>query len=313
MDTRKIGGLDVSVVGLGCNNFGSRIDARQAASVTAACLDAGVTFFDTADVYGQGLSEEYLGKALGSRRAEAVVATKFGADFTGEPAGRGGLASWVHAAVEGSLRRLGTDYIDLFQLHVPDDATPIAETLGALDDLVKNGKVREIGCSNFSVDQIEGADVAAADGSASAFVSVQNQYSLLHREPEDGVLEASIRSDLGFLPFFPLHAGLLSGKYSDLDALPAGSRLATYPKEKIGRFANDDSFAAVAGLSGFAAANGRTILELAFSWLLAQKPVVSVVAGATKPEQVEANAAAADWSLTPDDLAAVDSLLANGG
>jgi aryl-alcohol dehydrogenase-like predicted oxidoreductase len=310
MEQRRLGTLDVTVVGLGCNNFGARIDSAQTAEVVAACLDSGITFFDTADIYGQGLSEEFLGAALAGRRDEAVIATKFGADFAGDPPGRGGSTRWVETAVEASLRRLGTDYIDLYQLHTPDDSVPIAETLGALDRLVEAGKVRAVGCSNFSVDQIEESVAASHDAGFAIWSSVQNQYSLLHREPEAGVLATCEHHGIGFLPYFPLHVGLLTGKYKPDEALPEGSRLAWYPEDRLGRFYNDETQGAVERLRRFCDSRGRTLLELAFSWLLAHQPVASVIAGATRPEQVLANAAAANWELSAQDLAEVDALLA---
>ena len=309
MDTRTVGSLHVTEVGLGCNNFGMRIDEARTSEVVVASLDAGITFFDTADVYGGGLSEEYLGRALGERRSEAVIATKFGGRFEGAPAGSGGSARWIEAAAEASLRRLGTDYIDLYQFHQPDDGVPIEETLGALNALVKSGKVREIGCSNFSVAQIEASTKAGGDGGAATFVSVQNQYSLLHREPEGGVLEACERHSMGFLPYFPLHSGMLTGKYAAGRPPPEGTRLAAFPEESAARFLGDESFTAVQRLQGFCAEHERSLLELAFSWLLARGSVVSVIAGATSPDQVRANAAAASWSLTEEDLAAVDAAL----
>ena len=309
MNTRRLGGLDVTVVGLGCNNFGARIDATRAADVVAACLEEGVTFFDTADVYGQGLSEEYLGRALGPRRHQVIIATKFGGDFTGEPPGRGGSAAWVERAVDGSLRRLGTDYIDLYQLHTPDAATPIEETLSALDRLVASGKVREIGCSNFSVDQIDESRAVGSTRDHAGWVSVQNQYSLLHREPEPGVLAACTRHDMGFLPFYPLHSGVLTGKYRRGEDLPEGTRLAQYAEHKVGRFYNEETVAAVKRLERFCVDRDRTLLELAFSWLLSHQPVAAVIAGATKPQQVRSNAAAASWTLTPQDLVEIDALL----
>ena len=230
MPIRQIGSLDVSLVGLGCNNFGGRLDEPRSAEVVVAALDAGINFFDTADVYGGTRSEEYLGRALGKRRSEVVVATKFGSALDDHK--KGAAPAYVKEALEDSLRRLGTDYVDLYQLHWPDHATPIADTLGALSDLVKEGKVREIGCSNFSVAQLEEAETAAAEG-APRFVSVQNEYSLLHREPELGVLEECQKLGIAFIPYFPLMSGLLSGKYrrgeppSPGRGLPGRGRTAT--------------------------------------------------------------------------------------
>jgi aryl-alcohol dehydrogenase-like predicted oxidoreductase len=309
MNTRSLGLLDVSVVGIGCNNFGARIDQQSTTQVVEACLDAGINFFDTADSYGDGLSEEYLGRALGSRRQDVVIATKFGWEFKGDPPGGGASAAWVETAVEGSLRRLNTDYIDLYQLHRPDDATPVDETLEALDRLVTSGKVREVGCSNMSAAQIDEGRSASKANEYAAWTSVQNQYSLLHRDPEAGVLDACASHGMGFLPYFPLHSGLLTGKYSPGGEFKPGTRLAAFPKERIGDFYNDDALQTVDRLRRFCDAHGRTLLELAFSWLLARDPVVSVIAGATRPEQVAANAAAASWELSVQDLSEVDALL----
>ncbi len=304
METRKIGSLDVSVVGLGCNNFGGRLDPERTAAVVHACLDAGVTFFDTADVYGGTKSEEYIGRALGNRRDEVVLATKFGGRIDDDR--RGAKADYVQRAVEDSLRRLNTDRIDLYQLHVPDAETPIEETLAALDDLVRAGKVREIGCSNFSVEQLRAADAGVRPGRA-RFRSVQNEYSLLHRAPEEGVLAECERLGQGFLPYFPLASGLLTGKYRQGQPAPEGTRLANATSN---RFLNDESLARAEALIRFAEGRGRTILELAVSWLLARPVVASVIAGATSPAQVHANAAAARSQLTAAEMAEVDAILA---
>jgi aryl-alcohol dehydrogenase-like predicted oxidoreductase len=303
--TRRIGSLKVSAVGLGCNNFGRRLDADATASVVRAALDAGINFFDTADGYGNGHSEELLGRALGSRRREVIVATKFG--HPQSVYGRGARPAHVREAAEGSLRRLGTDYIDLYQLHMPDAETPIADTLGALDGLVRAGKVREIGCSNFSVDQLREAEAAVRRGAA-RFVSVQNEYSLLHREPEAGVLQECERAGLAFLPWYPLASGLLTGKYRKGQPAPAGSRIGEGgPYAKL---LSEPNLDVVEELIRFAESRGHTILELAFAWLLARPVVASVIAGATKPEQVRANVAAAGWRLTDAELAEVDDITA---
>ncbi|HEV8192212.1 MAG TPA: aldo/keto reductase [Ktedonobacterales bacterium] len=300
METRRIGSLEVSVVGLGCNNFGRRVDAAGTAAVVDAALDAGITFFDTADIYGTGLSEEYLGRALGKRRDEVVVATKFGNPMDEQR--KGAHPDYVRQAAEASLQRLGTDHIDLYQLHKPDPTVPIADTLGALDELVRAGKVREIGCSQFSVEQIREAEDAVKPGAA-RFVSVQNQYSLLHREPEQGVLAECERLGLAFIPFFPLASGLLTGKYRKGQPVPTGTRLSSGSTSLT-----DENLDLVERLVQFAEARNHTLLDLAFSWLLAHKPVASVIAGATKPEQVRANAAAAGWKLSEDALAEVDAI-----
>jgi aryl-alcohol dehydrogenase-like predicted oxidoreductase len=305
MEQRRIGGLEVSAVGIGCNNFGWRIDADETARVVDAALDAGINFFDTADLYGEGRSEEFLGRALGARRANVVVATKFG--HPGNPELRGGRPETVRRAAEDSLRRLGTDWIDLYQLHRPDPQVPVAETLGALDELVRAGKVREIGCSNFDAVQIREAEAAAR---GARFVSVQNDYSLLQREPEAAVLPECERLGLAFLPFFPLASGLLTGKYRKGQPAPEGTRLSDPRWEE--RMRADQRLDQVEALIGFAESRGHTILELAFAWLLARPAVASVIAGATRPAQVHANAAAAAWQLNADDLAEVDRVLARG-
>ena len=306
MDTRRIGSLTVSVVGIGCNNFGIRLDAAGTAAVVNAALDAGVNFFDTADIYGRTQSEVLLGRALGARRRDIVVATKFGMKV--DDTKRGAKPAYVRQACEDSLRRLGTDYIDLYQLHEPDPTVPIADTLGALDELVKAGKVREIGCSNFSVEQIREAEGAVKPGAA-RFVSVQNRYSLLHREPEeDGVLAECERRGLAFLPFFPLESGLLTGKVRRGQPVPAGSRLTE--ERYSGRFLDDRRVDTVEELIAYAGGRGHTVLDLAFGWLLAHAPVASVIAGATKPEQVRANVAAASaWRLGEAELAEVDAVM----
>ena len=302
MHTRRVGSLTVSVVGLGCNNFGMTIDERQSADVVHAALDAGINFFDTADMYGGTDSERFLGKALGRRRNEALVATKFG--MRANDALQGGASpDYIRRAVDASLQRLNIDRIDLYQLHKPDSAVPIADTLGALNELVNAGKVREIGCSNFSAAQLREAEAAVKAGAA-RFVSVQNEYSLLHREPEAEVLPECAGLGLAFLPYFPLKNGLLTGKYAKGVAPPKGTRM---QMSWAASGLTDRNFAIVEGLQQLAAQRGRSMLELAFSWLLRNQTVASVIAGATKPEQVRANAEAAGWQLSADDLAAIDS------
>lgn len=305
MQTRKIGSLEVSVVGLGCNNFGWGLDEPASAKVIAAALEAGITFFDTADIYGQTKSEEYLGRALGGRRKDVVIATKFGSEL--DETRKGARPDYVRRAAEDSLRRLGTDYIDLYQLHKPDPTVPIAETLGALDELVKAGKVREIGCSNFTVEQLDDAKAAVKAGAA-RFESVQNEYSLFHREPEAGVLDVCAREALGFLPYFPLANGLLTGKYRRGQAAPTGTRVGGGAYLDFQHLLTEQNLDLVEKLTAFAQAREHTLLELAFAWLLAHRPVVSVIAGATKPEQVQANARAPEWSLSGVDLAEIDAL-----
>ncbi|MEX5219935.1 MAG: aldo/keto reductase [Nitrospira sp.] len=303
METRRIGSLTVSVVGLGCNNFGGRLDERRTAAVVGAALDAGITFFDTADIYGDTKSEEFLGRALGRRRNEIVLATKFGMEV--DPQRTGAKPDYVRQAVEDSLRRLGTDRIDLYQLHQPDPNTPIADTLGALDDLVRAGKVREIGCSNFSTDELRAAEEAVRSGAA-RFISVQNEYSLLQREPEQGMLEECRRAGLAFIPYFPLASGLLTGKYRHGQPAPKGSRLES--RSGTEPF-TEENLLLVESLLKFTASRGRTLVELAMSWLASRPTVASVIAGATSPEQVKTNAAATGWRLSEAELAELDEIL----
>ncbi len=304
MEHRKIGSLNVTTVGVGCNNFGWRTDAAKTKTVVDAAIAAGINFFDTADIYGSGESEEFLGRALGGRRKDVIIATKFGMKMDDQR--HGAKPAYLKQAAADSLRRLGTDYIDLYQLHQPDATTPIADTLGALDDLVREGKVREIGCSNFSVEQLKEAAAAVKSGSA-RFVSVQNEYSMMRRDPEKGVLAECERLNLAFLPYFPLASGLLTGKYRANTPLPEGSRGADSFGPKV---FTPENLATADALRAFAESRGHSLLELAFSWLLARHVVASVIAGATRPEQIQANAAAADWRLTPEDLHEVDRILA---
>jgi aryl-alcohol dehydrogenase-like predicted oxidoreductase len=304
METRTIGSLTVSAVGLGCNNFGMRMTSKETDAVVAAALDAGITLFDTADIYGGTKSEEFLGAALGPRRDEIVLATKFGVPYEGH---LGGAApAYIRQALEDSLRRLGTDRVDLYQVHLPDPKTPIADTLGALAELVAEGKVRQFGCSNFDGPMLEEAKAAVVEG-APGFVSVQNQYNVLFREPEDEVLPFCERTHTAFLPFFPLASGLLSGKYRAGEDAPEGTRLAGWG-ERGKKELSDDRLAKVAALDAVAKSEGHTVLELAFAWLLSRAPVASVIAGATTPAQVQANVAAADWTLPPGTLAQVDTI-----
>jgi aryl-alcohol dehydrogenase-like predicted oxidoreductase len=308
MDTRKIGSLDVSVCGLGTNNFGMRINEQETAAVVDAALEAGINFFDTADLYGGTKSEQFLGKALGARRDDVVIATKFGGPLDDDPEHRGGSARWVRQACEDSLRRLGSDRIDLYQLHFPDMSVPIDETLTALDELVKAGKVREIGNSNFTGEMIEEADDVSEKVGLARFVSAQNMYSLLHREPEDEIIPASERRGLAFLPYFPLASGLLTGKYKKDLPLPQGARITSYPEERRKDFMNERAMEIVERLDEFARARDHTLLDLAMSWLLSKQVVASVIAGATKPEQVRANADAVTWKLSDADLKEIDEI-----
>ena len=307
MKVRRLGnsGLKVSVVGLGCNNFGMRIDQDQTQGVVDAAIDAGITLFDTADVYGGTQSEVFLGKALGKRRHDIILATKFGMPVGQDPKKRGGSRKWIMTAVEDSLRRLRTDHIDLYQHHQPDADTPVDETLRALDDLVTQGKVRYLGNSNYSGWQIADADWIAA-GQA-RFVSAQNLYSLLERDVEREVLPACEHFGLGFLPFFPLASGLLTGKYKRGVAPPEGTRLAAWGARGEAAM-SDANFDKVEALEAWAAERGHTLLELAFAWLLGHEVVSSVIAGATSVEQVRTNAATAGWRLTPEEVAEVSKL-----
>lgn len=302
MTLRPLGAIRVSLVGLGCNNFGMRIDEAATRRVVDAALDAGITFFDTADIYGATKSEEFLGRALAGKRSRAIVATKFG--MAVDEQRKGASPDYVRRACEDSLRRLGTDYIDLYQLHQPDPGVPIADTLGALDELVKSGKVKEIGCSNFSAGQLDEAARATKTGAA-PFVSVQNEYSLLHREPEKSVLPACERMGLAFLPYFPLASGLLTGKFDPEKGAPKDSRLSL---SWTSRFTSEKNVRITESLKAFAASRGHSLLELAFAWLASRPQVASVIAGATSPEQIRANAAAVHWSITGDELAEIDQL-----
>jgi len=296
MRTRHLGdgGPEVSVVGLGTNNFGRRCDYDRTLTVIDAALDSGITLFDTADIYGQGMSEDYIGRALEGRRDRVILATKFGMPMEERPDDSPGRREYIRWAVEGSLRRLRTDVIDVYQQHRPDTSTPIEETLGALSELVEEGKVRFIGASNFSAEQIETAERVAPGHGTPRFVSVQNEYSLVEREAEDEVLPTCERLGIGFLPYFPLASGLLTGKYRRGEEATEG-RLA-------GQEIADARWDRVEALSAFAEARGIAMLDLAFGGLLAQPAVTSVIAGATKPEQVRANVAAGAWEPSAADM-----------
>ncbi|MFI5934827.1 aldo/keto reductase [Actinoplanes sp. NPDC051494] len=313
MSYRRLGdsGLVVSVVGIGCNNFGRKLDLDGTRAVVDAAFDAGITLFDTADIYGtpHGASEELLGQTLKGRRDEIVLATKFGMDMEGlNGADRGarGARGYIVRAVEASLRRLGTDYLDLYQIHQPDEATPIEETLAALDDLVRAGKVRYLGNSNFAGWQIADADWTARGAGLTPFISAQNQYSLLHREVETEIVPACERFGLGLLPFFPLDSGLLSGKYTRDQQAPEGTRLAG---ERYQRWLEDADWDTIEALTAFGEQRGHSLLDVAIAGLAARPAVSSVIAGATTPDQVKANAAAGAWELTVEDVATLESLL----
>ena len=302
MERRRIGELDVSVVGLGCNNFGMRITADQTTDVVDAAIEAGIDYFDTAESYGGGRSEEFLGAAVAGRRHTVSIATKWGATPSDDVKGPG-TPEAMRAALEGSLKRLGTDYVDHYQLHRPDPKTPVSETLGALAELKAEGKIREIGCSNFGAEQlVESSDVATARG-MDGFSSVQNHYSLLTTDPErNGVLDACARHSIAFVPFFPLESGVLTGKYKAGEAPPEGTRLAAWG-ERASRFMNDERMSQVAVLTEWARQRDRTLLELAISWLVSNELVASVICGATTPEQVRANVHAAGWAMSAQDRA----------
>jgi aryl-alcohol dehydrogenase-like predicted oxidoreductase len=306
MRLRRLGrsGLVVSVAGLGCNNFGRRIGPEETRAVVRTALDAGVTLFDTADVYGE--SEDFLGEILGSQRADIVLATKFGLPMDGKLGSdwdARGSRRYVRKAVESSLRRLRTDWIDLYQFHTPDPATPIEETLAALHELVVEGKVRYVGCSNFTGWQVADADWVARTAGLTPFISAQNHYSLVERGVEAEVTPACERFGLGILPYFPLGNGLLTGKYRRGQPAPDGTRLASREG-----WLTDERFDRVEALERYAADRGVSLLDVAIGGLAAQPAVASVIAGATRPEQVVANAAAAAWTPTADDLVALDAL-----
>lgn len=310
MRTGAIGRLRVSKVGLGCNNFGSRLDNKQTETVVLAALEQGITYFDTADIYGKGLSEEYLGAALRGRRHQAVVGTKFGMEMLGADQ-MGGSARWVDLAVEDSLRRLGTDYIDLYQMHKPDPSTPIEETLGALHRLVEQGKVREIGCSNFTGAQVDQAAAVSNRSGIPHFVSAQNHYSLLARAVERDLVPACARNGLSVMPYCPLANGVLTGKYRRGKEPPKGSRMdwvRNDPNTTDRGFMSDRNLDIVDRLQEYAADHGRTLIELAISWLAAQPDVSTVIPGASTPEQVAVNSRGADWRMTDRELAEIGTI-----
>ncbi len=306
MRYRAVGdsGLMVSVVGVGCNAFGARIDFERAKSVVDAALEAGITLFDTADSYADGTSEEFLGRALGSRREDVIVATKFGmGDHDAEHFGAHGGRRYVRRAVEASLRRLGTDYIDLYQLHRPDAITPIEETLDAMSELVAEGKVRYLGSSNLTAWQVADAEWTARTSGTQRFISAQNEYSLYNRLAEDELVPACERYGIGLFPYFPLAYGLLTDKYRRDEAAPEGSRLAA----QAGRLAGAD-WDRIEALKAFADARDIPLLTLAIGGLAAQPAVAGVISGATRPEQIAANVAAGEWEPSAADLVELDEL-----
>jgi len=309
MERRLLGpvGPAVSVVGLGCNNFGRRMDAEATRTVVHAALDAGINHFDTAETYGDGNSERYLGAALGARRDEVVIATKFSRRPVDEPYTPGVLARRIEEGCEGSLRRLNTDRIDVYYQHFPDPAAPADEAIETLNRLVQAGKVLAIGSSNPSAAQVAAEAALAAERGLAPFTCVQTEWSVLARGGEKAVIPAARQAGLGLIPYFPLAHGLLSGKYHRDQPFPAESRLATSPNSD--RLATPENFDKLDALSAFASDHDHSILELAIAWLTAQDGVSSVIAGATKPDQVRANAAAAAWRLTPDELRDIDNLV----
>ena len=310
MEMRSIGNTDLkaSIIGLGCNNFGMTIDLEATRAVLNTAFEVGINFFDTADMYGGTKSETFIGEILGPRRKEIVLATKFGGMAKNSKTGeRWGAKEYITKCIDASLKRLQTDYIDLYQMHYPDPNTPVEETLGVLNDLVKQGKVRAIGHSNFTGAQIDESAAQAKAKSTAAFVTAQNEWSLLNRAAEQDVIPACDRQQVGQLPYFPIANGLLSGKYRRGEALPPGSRL-----DKLDFFkswANDDNFNKIEKLEAFAKSRSRSLLELAMSWLASQPCVTSVIAGATKSEQVRSNAAAASWRLSAAEMAEVNALV----
>jgi aryl-alcohol dehydrogenase-like predicted oxidoreductase len=310
---RQLGrsGLTVSVIGLGCNNFGGEghsesvavygsLDFERTRAVVEAALDAGINFFDTADTYGKGGSERFLGEILKDRRDDVVIATKWGHGAPPEVAW--GSRPYIRTSVEASLRRLQTDYIDLYQLHWPDPKTPLAETLGALDELVREGKVRYIGSSHLEAWEIVDADWIARSNGFERLISSQSHYNLLERSVERELIPASLRVGVGLLPYFPLASGLLTGKYRRGTTAPAGARLAD-------RDVPEETYDRLEALERFAVERGHTLLELAIAWLIARPSVASVITGATKPDQIKANVAAAEWDLSPDDLVALETVI----
>ena len=307
MQYRQLGasGLQVSAIGLGANNFGRRVDAAGTEKVVHAALDAGVNMIDTSNSYGDGLSEDFIGRALNGRRHEAVIATKVSSRVADGPNNAGNSRKHIYDQVDISLRKLRTDYIDLYQIHWWDPNTPIEETLRALDDLVRAGKIRYAGCSNFAAWQVCESHWTARTLGVSGFVSMQPHYSMLYRKPEEEMIPFCEKYGIGILPYYPLENGFLTGKYRRGQPAPDGTRLSENDRGAL----TSDNFDILEGLEAFASERGHTILELAFAWLLASPMVSSVIAGATRPEQVQANSAAAGWALTTEDMEEVNSIL----
>ncbi|MGX7678924.1 aldo/keto reductase [Jatrophihabitans sp. DSM 45814] len=326
MEQRTIGKLAVSVVGLGCNQLGTQYcDEATSARIVSEALDAGVTYFDTADEYGEnyfdstdpdgwGRCEEYLGRALGARRGEVIIGSKFGARPHYDQTLGGGSAKWARQALEDSLRRLGTDYIDLYQLHFPDPDVPIEETLGVMNEFVAAGKVREIGCSNLTGAALEEAATAAADNDLLPFASIEGPLNLLQRGNLDEVLPTADRLGMAYIPYYPLASGVLTGKYRRGEAFPEASRMADKVPDGMGaKILSDRAFNRIEALEAFATERGHTLIELAFGWLLGQPAVASVIAGASKPGQVTVNVGAAGWQLSPQEVALATQVVVDAG
>ncbi len=312
MEFRNLGrsGLKVSAIGLGCNNFGGRLDLAGTKAVIHAAFDAGITLFDTADVYGdKGGSEALMGEVIGPIRQQIVLASKFAAPMNAAETLKGGSRRYIMQAVEASLTRLKTDYLDLYQMHRMDADTPIEESLRALADLVQQGKIRYFGCSNFSAWRVVEAQWTAKALGLPGFICAQDEYSLVKRDHEADLIPALTEYGLGLLPYFPLASGLLTGKYRRNQPMPEGARL-TNTQRLADRYLSERNWLISEKLADFAEARGHTALELAFSWLLARKPVASVIAGATKPEQIAQNVAAGGWMLSAEELAEVDQITA---
>ncbi len=312
MEYRKLGnsGLEVSTVGLGTNNFGRRLDAEATKKVVDACIDQGVTFIDTANVYSAGQSEEYIGRALGNRRNQVILTTKASGAMGEGPNRKGTSRKHLTEEIEASLKRLDTDYMDLFQVHFPDRSVPIEETLRTLDDLVRQGKILYVGVSNFSAWETAEAVLTSRNLGLSPVVSLQSDYSLLQRAVEKEIVPFCTAFNIGMIPYYPLASGFLTGKYKRGEALPEGTRLAGMPDGPYkDRFLNEGNFGVLEILEDFAQQRGHTVLELAIAWLNSQPQVSSVISGATKAEQVEQNAKAADWTLSESDLKDLETAL----
>jgi aryl-alcohol dehydrogenase-like predicted oxidoreductase len=310
MEYRRLGnsGLQVSLAGLGCNNFGMRIDAEQSRDVVHRALDEGITLFDTADIYGnRGQSEEMLGNALGNRRHEIVLASKFGMAMGDGPYKTGGARRYIMAACEASLKRLGTDYLDLYQIHQPDPATPEEETLATLDNLVRAGKVRYLGNSNYAGWQVADAAWIAKEHGWAPYVSAQNHYNLLNREIEKELMPACRHFGVGILPFFPLASGFLTGKYRRGEEPKQGTRFAAM-RRLADPMMTDANFKTIEQLDDFARKRDHSLTELAVGWLATQPEISSVISGATSPEQVKENAKAINWRLTAEEMAEVGKI-----